>query len=185
MPHIYASLRFDEDIGDEWFVTFLMFELTKMIDGLIIRLLDSDGEFLLIEAANVLPVWATPEKCQDNVFIHNGVIHAVQDRGNSFSTILNNINESPFITKLSEQVQAVLQKRISVYPEEIEKKWHKARAFLPEKAAFILHQDPRLISSAIRMICHSDPLERKVRINCIIWCSLVISIFVDFRYVEP
>ncbi|EFN75871.1 protein ecdysoneless [Harpegnathos saltator] len=162
LPHIYASLRFDEDIGDEWLTVFLIFRLTKVFNGLIARVVDSDGEFLLIEAANVLPLWASPETCQDRVFIHNGDIHVIRERGTSFPNLLNNINGKPYISKMSEKVQLVLQKRIGIYPDEIQKRKHKTRAFLPEKAASILRLEPRLIAPAIRTICHSDPLERRV-----------------------
>ncbi|XP_018353882.1 PREDICTED: protein ecdysoneless [Trachymyrmex septentrionalis] len=162
LPHIYANQRFDEDIGDEWLTVFLIFRLTKVFDGLIARVVDSDGEFLLIEGAHVLPLWASPETCQDRVFIHNGDIHVIRERGTSFPNLLNNINGKPHISKMSEKVQLVLQKRIGIYPDEIQKRKHKARAFLPEKAASILRLEPRLIAPAIRTICHSDPLERKV-----------------------
>ncbi|XP_014469700.1 PREDICTED: protein ecdysoneless [Dinoponera quadriceps] len=162
LPHIYASLRFDEDIGDEWLTVFLIFRLTKVFNGLIARVVDSDGEFLLIEAANVLPLWASPETCQDRVFIHNGDIHVIRERGTSFPNLLNNINGKPYISKMLEKVQLVLQKRIGIYPDEIQKRKHKTRAFLPEKAASILRLEPRLIAPAIRTICHSDPLERRV-----------------------
>ncbi|CAL1676047.1 unnamed protein product [Lasius platythorax] len=162
LPHIYANLRFDEDIGDEWLTVFLIFRLTKVFDGLIARVVDSDGEFLLIEAANVLPLWASPETCQDRVFIHNGDIHVIRERGTSFPNLLNNIHGKPHISKMSEKVQLVLQKRIGIYPDEIQKRKHKTRAFLPEKAASILRLEPRLVAPVIRTICHSDPVERKV-----------------------
>lgn len=164
LPHIYANLRFDEDIGDEWLTVFLIFRLTKVFDGLIARVVDSDGEFLLIEAANVLPLWASPETCQDRVFIHNGDIHVIRERGTSFPNLLNNIHGKPHISKMSEKVQLVLQKRIGIYPDEIQKRKHKTRAFLPEKAASILRLEPRLVAPVIRTICHSDPVERKVYI---------------------
>lgn len=162
LPHVYAHLRFDEDIGDEWLTVYLIFRLTKVFDGLIARVVDSDGEFLLIEAANVLPLWASPETCQDRVFIHNGDIHVIRERGTSFPNLLNNINGKPHISKMSEKVQLALQKRIGIYPDEIQKRTHKARAFLPEKAASILCSEPRFIAPVIRTICHSDPLERRV-----------------------
>ncbi|XP_015587367.1 protein ecdysoneless [Cephus cinctus] len=161
-PHIFARLCYDEDVGDEWFTVFLVFKLTQTFDGLIARLVDADGEFLLIEAANVLPPWADPETCQDRVFIRDGAIHAIKDRKKSLIELLKIVNERPQVTKMSDQVQAAIKKRLEVYPDEIEKRKHKARAYLPEKAASILHQEPGLISSAIRTICHSDPFERKV-----------------------
>jgi len=155
-------LRFDEDIGDEWLTVYLIFRLTKVFDGLIARVVDSDGEFLLIEAADDLPLWASPETCQDRVFIHNGDIHVIRERGTSFLNLLDNIHGRPHISRMSEKVQLALWRKIGVYPDEIRKRRHKARAFLPEKAASILRLEPRFIAPVIRMICHSDPLERRV-----------------------
>ena len=42
-------------------------ELTKTFEGLIARIVDADGEFLLIEAADYLPTWANPENCDKRV----------------------------------------------------------------------------------------------------------------------
>lgn len=164
LPHIYVSLHFDEDISDEWFIVFLIFKLTQTFDGLIAKLIDSDGEFLLIEAANVLPSWANPETCENRTFIYNGELHIIREKYKTLFDLLNNIQEIPYFSKASDKVQDVLKKRISVYPNEIKKRHHKARVFLPEKAVSILQQKPGLVASAIRSICHSDPLERKVKI---------------------
>ncbi|XP_046733783.1 protein ecdysoneless [Diprion similis] len=161
-PHVYASLRFDEDVGDEWFLVFLVVELTKAFDGLIVKLVDSDGEFLLIEAAEALPSWATPQTCQDRVFIYNGEIHVVRDENLSHIEMLRTINEKPTASKMECGVQAAIQKRISIYPMEIQNRIHKARVFLPERAIAILRQEPGLIAAALRTVCQSDPLERKV-----------------------
>ncbi|KAL7299746.1 hypothetical protein TKK_0007496 [Trichogramma kaykai] len=162
LPHIHVLLRFDEDIGDEWFVVFLIQKLTKKYEGLIARMVDSDGEFLMIEAADELPVWATPETCQNRVFMMNGALHAVQDKQKICINILNSVYQRSHIFKLSDKVQAVIQKRISIYPDEIQRRKHKARAYLPVKAAYILRKRPELISSVVRSVCHSDPIERKV-----------------------
>ncbi|XP_008543251.1 protein ecdysoneless [Microplitis demolitor] len=162
VPHIYASLRFDEDVGDEWFTVFLIFKLTESFDGLIARLVDSDGEFLLIETANYLPRWAEPETCQDRVYIFDGRIHVVQDKRVPPIQQLKRISENSQNYLLSREAQETLKKRLAVYPDELKLRKHKARAFLPEKAASILAQNPGLIASAIRTIVHSDPLERKV-----------------------
>ncbi|XP_076245284.1 ecdysoneless cell cycle regulator [Calliopsis andreniformis] len=162
LPHIYISFRFDEDISDEWFTVFLIFTLTQTFDGLIAKLIDSDGEFLLIEAANVLPSWANPEICENRVYVYNGELHIVREKYKTLHDLLNNVYQSSYLSKASDKVQDALKKRISIYPNEIKKRHHKARVFLPEKAVLILRQDPRLIAPAIRTICHSDPLERKV-----------------------
>lgn len=164
MPHIYATLRFDEDVGDEWFIVFLIFKLTELFDGLIARLVDSDGEFLLIETAEHLPSWAEPEICQDRVYIFDGKIHIVQDKKVLPLQQLTRISENSQNYVMNNNVQTTIKKKLIIYPSEIEKRKHKARAFLPEKAASILAQEPGLIAPAIRTIVHSDPLERKVKI---------------------
>ena len=97
-------MRFDEDVGDEWFVVFLVMNLTKKYEGLIARLVDSDGEFLMIEAADALPVWATPEACQNRVFVMNGAVHAVQDKQKICINILNSVYQRSHIFKLSDKV---------------------------------------------------------------------------------
>ena len=159
VPHIKITLRYDEDIGDEWFVVFLLFNLTKIFHGLIARISDSDGEFLLIEAAEELPPWANPETCQDRVFIMNNAVHVIRNKLNNSMNILDSLTQRANIFKMPEKVQAVIQKRISVYPAEIENRRHKARAYLPVNAAHILSKEPDLIAAAIRTIYNSDSLE--------------------------
>lgn len=66
-PHLYGITYFGDNIQDEWFVVSLLFHLTREIAGLIVRACDSDGEFLLIEAADHLPQWANPETCEQRV----------------------------------------------------------------------------------------------------------------------
>jgi hypothetical protein len=65
---------------------------------LICRVTDSDGEFLLIEAAEYLPDWANPETCEQRV-------------GTFFMLLLGNILETrnvSVITKYLMNVMAVI-----------------------------------------------------------------------------
>ena len=130
---------------------------------MIARLEDSDGEFLLIEAANALPSWSTPETCQKRVFILNGGIHVIPDKHKSLVDRLNCIFRRPDIYKLAEEVQSKIRNRLNIYPNEIKERMHKAKAYLPMKAASMLQQEPGLIAPAIRTLFHSDPFERKVK----------------------
>jgi hypothetical protein len=66
-PHLHGVTHFGDNIEDEWFIVFLLRELTKEIDGLIARVYDADGEFILIEAADYLPSWANPNTCENRV----------------------------------------------------------------------------------------------------------------------
>lgn len=68
-PHLYGITHVGDNISDEWFIVSLLFKLSRDIPGLIIRTADSDGEFMLIEAADFLPQWANPETCEQRVSI--------------------------------------------------------------------------------------------------------------------
>ncbi|OAD55875.1 Protein SGT1 like protein [Eufriesea mexicana] len=165
LPHIYVRLCFDEDISDEWFTVFLIFNLTQIFDGLIAKVVDSDGEFLLIEAANVLPPWANPETCENHVFIYNGELHIVREKHKTLLNLLNNVREKTYLFKASEKVQDVLRKRINIYPDEIKKRHHKARVFLPEKAVSILRQEPRLVALVVCRAMKYFPPEQRIMVN--------------------
>lgn len=65
--HIYGVCHYGDNIEDEWFVVYIVKEITKKINSLVARIVDSDGEFLLVEAANSLPSWASPSNCTNRV----------------------------------------------------------------------------------------------------------------------
>lgn len=69
-PHLHGITFYGENIQDEWFIVELLFHLTKKFDGLIARVIDSDGEFMLIEAAEHLPQWANPDTCMQRVSLN-------------------------------------------------------------------------------------------------------------------
>jgi hypothetical protein len=46
---------------------YLLRELSRRFSGLWIKVVDTDGEFLLIEAANALPRWLNPEIADNRV----------------------------------------------------------------------------------------------------------------------
>lgn len=66
-PHLYGLTFYGENIQDEWYIVEILCHLTKIYPNAISRVCDSDGEFLLIEAAEVLPKWANPDTCGQRV----------------------------------------------------------------------------------------------------------------------
>lgn len=52
---------------DEWLIVYILRELSKQFPDLWIKVVDTDGEFLLIEAANALPRWLNPEIADNRV----------------------------------------------------------------------------------------------------------------------
>ncbi|KAI1797621.1 SGT1 protein-domain-containing protein [Ganoderma leucocontextum] len=69
-------MRVGDCIDDEWCTIWLLRELSSKWD-LVISVFDSDGEFLLIEAAEELPSWVTPTNAENRVWIHNSHLHLV------------------------------------------------------------------------------------------------------------
>lgn len=52
---------------DEWVVVYILRELTKKFEDVWVKVNDTDGEFLLIEAAGALPTWLEPEVADNRV----------------------------------------------------------------------------------------------------------------------
>ena len=46
---------------DEWLIVYILRELSIIHPDIWVRVVDTDGQFLLIEAANTLPRWLNPE----------------------------------------------------------------------------------------------------------------------------
>lgn len=59
--------NYGDSIEDEWVVVYLLRELSKRHKDIWVKVVDSDGEFLLIEAAGTLPAWLEPEVADNRV----------------------------------------------------------------------------------------------------------------------
>jgi hypothetical protein len=68
-------------IDDEWFVVYLLHKISLHFPDVYIRIGDRDGEFLLIEAADVLPRWIQPENAANRVWIRAGYVHLLSGDG--------------------------------------------------------------------------------------------------------
>ncbi|MBN3311304.1 ECD protein, partial [Amia calva] len=75
--HLAGSTRFGDNVEDEWFIVYLMLEITRAFPLLAARVEDNDGEFLLIEAADCLPRWLSPESSENRVFLYRGDLHII------------------------------------------------------------------------------------------------------------
>ncbi|CAH1992227.1 unnamed protein product [Acanthoscelides obtectus] len=165
-PHLYGVSHYGDNVEDEWFMVFILQQLTKEIKGLIARAYDVDGEFLLIEAANVLPRWASPETCENRVYIYNGCIHLVPPTSDENPTIsvmeaLSEIRSHSAETIASTEIQTAIQEKLKGYPEKTKDNLHRAKAYLPVSIAAILKKKPNLIAPAAQAFCNRDTVDMK------------------------
>lgn len=152
LPHLHGKLRFGDNLEDEWFTVFLLFHISNCFPSLSIRVWDTDGEFLLIEAAFHIPRWINPENSLNRVFIRNGSLHIVPklrlpdpNLFDSLKFLVDFDQES----RASESVQLAVKKKISDYPGRAERNMYRARVRAPVSVAQVLKHEPCLISLAV------------------------------------
>ncbi|KAG7296044.1 hypothetical protein JYU34_021140 [Plutella xylostella] len=167
-PHLFSSTCYGDNIEDEWFIVYIIFELTKQFDKLIVHVTDIDGDFILIEAADFLPQWMNPVSTEKRVFIFKGEVHIIPetlvgvDTDLDFSDSIKYIINHPQETKASDNIQSSIAKRIAGYPAKIKENIHRAIIELPLDAAAVLSIDPSLISHVVNAYCHHDVIDEKV-----------------------
>ncbi|KAF8168261.1 SGT1 protein-domain-containing protein [Crassisporium funariophilum] len=71
-----GRMRVGDCVDDEWCAVWLLKEISAKWD-VVISVYDSDGEFLLIEAAEALPSWVKPTNSENRVWIYNSRMHLI------------------------------------------------------------------------------------------------------------
>ncbi|XP_001362511.2 protein ecdysoneless homolog [Monodelphis domestica] len=169
--HIVGVTKFGDNIEDEWFIVYLIKQITKKFPELVARIEDNDGEFLLIEAAEFLPKWLDPDNSTNRVFFHCGELCIIPAPRKSeeiswlpatpptISQALEIIAKHSEKILASESIQTAVNKRIKGYPEKLQTSLHRAHCFLPAAAAAILKQHPRLVAAAVQAFYLRDPID--------------------------
>ncbi|KAI9894279.1 MAG: hypothetical protein M1814_004133 [Vezdaea aestivalis] len=158
-----GSTDFGDSVEDEWFIIFLLRELSKSFPGLWIQATDTDGEFLLIEAANALPKWLNPEVADNRVWIHDGEIAIIPMSKGSSSTSLT--AESALAVLKSKQASLLqseaIQKeafyRVEKYPTQAKDNCHHSIVIIPRALASYIHRDPKITGLAVEAFHLHEP----------------------------
>ncbi|XP_034993927.1 protein ecdysoneless homolog [Zootoca vivipara] len=171
--HIGGLTKFGDNIEDEWFIVYLIKEITKEFPQLAARVDDNDGEFLLIEAADFLPKWLNPENSCNRVFFHCGELCIIPlPKTPEEETLLPATSPTiPQALKLlsahsggfvaAKTIRTAVYKRINEYPEQIQTFLHRAHCYLPAGIAAVLKQCPALLSAAVQAFYLRDPIDLK------------------------
>lgn len=157
---------------DEWVIVWILRELTRKFDDLWVKVTDSDGEFLLIEASGTLPSWLEPDVAENRVWINNGQLKIIKPASTSRSSRRTEEKLSlPQAREIVSQEPRRLMHSISMeeeaffrlrnYPGQISENMHHAMITLPRKVAFLLHQKPAYIAPAVEAFYLRDPIALK------------------------
>ncbi|KAF5943101.1 hypothetical protein HYC85_020743 [Camellia sinensis] len=159
-PHLHGKVRFGDNLEDEWFVVFLLFQVSLHFPHLSIRVWDTDGDFLLIEAAFHLPRWLNPDNSTNRVFIRRAQLHIIDTThfpstptlSQSLTYLINSADQS----RASDSVQSAINNRIRDYPQRARQNVHMVRVRVPVSVAQVLKHEPCLISLAVEAFYDRD-----------------------------
>lgn len=144
-------------------------ELTKQFPSLWARISDSDGEFLLVEAANVLPKWLSPENDANRAWIHGGQLRIIPLQPDCPSTS-KRITLPEAVRAIQSTAQSLIHSsfveaeafyRLEKYPGQIQDSIHQAVVTIPRRLAYVLHELPKAIAPAVEAFYLRDPLSLK------------------------
>ncbi|TPX49274.1 hypothetical protein SeMB42_g02655 [Synchytrium endobioticum] len=165
--YLKGRTRFGDALEDEWFIVFLLREISKEWPNVVISVSDCDGEFLLVEAASQLPKWLQPRNSTNRVFLHQGQLHIIPMPKASIERPAGKITVSAGVefvasssmdTRASEDIQKAVFDRISEYPEKARQNIHHARVTIPRTLASVLSREPQLVAPAVEAFYMRDPI---------------------------
>ncbi|KAK4611929.1 hypothetical protein CLAFUW4_13204 [Fulvia fulva] len=166
-PYLRGRTNFGDSVADEWLIVYLLRELSKQFLDAWIRIYDTDGEFLLIEAANSLPKWLSPETAEDRVWLNDGHLKIIPLEGDapnqnmSLEDALSTIKRTPEKLLVDEKIEKEAFYRLREYPSAISSSLHHAPISIPRRLAYILHRNPAYISPAVESFYLRDPVSLK------------------------
>ncbi|KAH0543997.1 hypothetical protein FGG08_001764 [Glutinoglossum americanum] len=173
--------NYGDSVEDEWFIVYILRELSKLYPELWIEIVDTDGQFLLIEAANTLPRWLNPEIADHRVWIHEGNILIIPlTQKSTFPGTKISPTPKPLTLKEAHEfivcssamlthsplIEAEAFYRLRNYPARIAESQHHTLITIPRRLAYVLHLKPELISPAVESFYIRDSIAlRPLQIN--------------------
>ncbi|OHF04358.1 hypothetical protein CORC01_00210 [Colletotrichum orchidophilum] len=162
-----GTTDYGDAIEDEWLIVFILRELSKAQPTIWIRVFDADGEFLLIEAANVIPKWLSPETDHNRVWINHGHLRIIPHTPeNGAKSRLLTVSDALRVIKAtadsllhSEFIEAEAFYRLEKYPGQIRKSIHHSLVTIPRRLALVLRQTPRAVAPAVESFYLRDALD--------------------------
>ncbi|TVY26442.1 Ecdysoneless-like protein [Lachnellula hyalina] len=175
LMYLHGLTNYGDSVEDEWLIVYILRELSNKFPELWIKVVDTDGEFLLIEAANALPRWLNPEIAENRVWIHGNKLRIIPlsavtpssqetariSRPLTREEALKTLSSNPGILIHSPLIEAEAFYRLRNYPTQIKASLHHAVIVIPRKLAYILHDRPSSIAPATEAFYLRDPIAMK------------------------
>ncbi|CAE6433483.1 unnamed protein product [Rhizoctonia solani] len=184
--NFYGRMRVGDCVDDEWCAVWLLREISMKWD-LAVSVHDTDGEFLLIEAADVLPAWVTPENAENRVWIYQGHLHIIplshksdpstrpaqhtdsldddfdsQMPSEEYLCVADAIRlifDDNTTTQADDNVEQAAWNRVIKYPAALSQHIHRTKAYLPIDIARALSVDSSLVQRAVEAFYTRDGLQ--------------------------
>ncbi|ESK98503.1 suppressor-like protein [Moniliophthora roreri MCA 2997] len=183
-----GRMRVGDCVDDEWCTIWLLREISSKWD-VAISVYDTDGEFLLIEAADALPSWVKPTNSENRVWIYRSQLHLIglshvsppskvtksrrrpgklRDSDDEDEDIedflvvddaLKVVRDPLTDTLAPPEVTNIVRGRISEYPAAARKHVHFTKAYLPVDIAKALYVNPSLIQKATEAFYTRDAIQ--------------------------
>ncbi|KAJ4551483.1 hypothetical protein HRR88_003288 [Exophiala dermatitidis] len=172
LSFLRGRTEYGDSVEDEWVIVWLLRELTRKFPDLWVKVTETDGEFLLIEASGTLPSWLEPDVAENRVWINNGQLKIIKPASGSRSSkrteeklslqqareiLLHEPKRIMHSTTMEEEAFF----RLRNYPAQIEENMHHALVTVPRKVAYLLHQKPAYIAPAVEAFYLRDPIALK------------------------
>lgn len=147
---------------DEWFIVYILWQISIEYPDIVIACRDNDGQFLLIEAADELAEWMSPEASHGRVFIHNGELHIIPPfvLADTIEAALSTVLDESKLTLAPLNIQSRIIKRIDAFKAQ---QGVQIKCIVPRSIARILIENPQWISLAIEAFCERDILNTRVQ----------------------
>lgn len=197
---------YGDNVDDEWFTVYVLLKLTSKFSKILAaQIQDQDGEFMLIHSANYLPAWASSAAdnfMHNRVFLYDGKLHMIPPAStpaeitylpasgaipNALDAV-KIVHDFPKLTCALDSIQKSIQKRLSIFDSIANSTsssssskyslFHKATCTIPAKLAWVLNNNPSLISSAVNRFCDKDPSDLKL---CRLFDCFKPMDFVNYR----
>jgi len=167
-----GSSCYADNVMDEWFIVSLLREVTMQFPGLVGRVVDNDGEILLIEAADHIPSWAAePSVASGRVFLHGGDVHLIPvcDHPGQVTPLpavtpspgvcAQVVSAYPHLTRASNRVQQDILDRLDNMPRNIDFNHHTCTVTLPSMVAKLLVKDKSLLGKMVEAVVERDQVD--------------------------